>query len=132
VKKIFVTIITLCALTTSACTTAKHVGSVVKADAIECAKQDLGQTVVDAGLSLAYTVAGIIFQGGTDWQADLDKLAATYGPDALACAAKIAGDLFTPPTAGSGAGPSTADALAGPSTRAKQALEKFAHGREVK
>jgi hypothetical protein len=130
VNKIFITIITICALTSSACSTAKHVETVVKDDAIECAKQDLGQTVAAGALSLAMTVANILFEGGTNWQGDLDALAAKYGPDALACAAKIAQDLFHPP-AGSDA-PATTEVLVGPAQRASEALAKYAHGRSVK
>jgi hypothetical protein len=84
-----------------------HAGTIVKNDLIDCGKQDLGQTVKEAGVSLLMTVMGILVQGGTNWRQDLSALGGEYGSDAVSCAAKIAADLFKNATGtdtGSGSG----------------------------
>ena len=94
-------------------------GQIIKNDAIDCAHADLGQTVADMGLSLLMAVATILFQGGSNWQYDLNQLGAKYGPDVISCAAKIAGDLFKMPQEGSGsAAPGTAAGIETPYQRA--------------
>lgn len=77
--------------------------------AIDCGKQDLGQTVATAAVSLIMDVVTIVATGGADWQADLDALGAKFGPDALACAEKVAEAVFrTPLDANAGAAGSAA------------------------
>ena len=109
------------------CSWFSHAATVAKADAIECAKQDLGQTVAGGVESLLLTVVTIVFNGGANWQADLDALAAKFGPETLACCAKVAQDLFS---TGSGS-PSTGLDLDTPAQRAAKALGKYAAGRKV-
>lgn len=102
----------------------QHSGTIIKNDLIDCGRQDLGQTVKEAGVSLLMTVVGILVQGGTNWRQDLSSLGGEYGSDAVSCAVKIASDLFKNATStGSGSGssaPSTADAdLGDPYARAQ-------------
>lgn len=86
--------ISLCALvavvgvaTAPSCAWFKHAGTVVETAAIDCAKQNLGQTVEAVGLTILADVAQIIQAGKDGWQAALDKLGAQYGSDAIQCAA---------------------------------------------
>lgn len=90
----------------------QHSGTIIKNDLIDCGRQDLGQTVKEAGVSLLMTVVGILVQGGTNWRQDLSSLGGEYGSDAVSCAVKIASDLFKNATgtgsdAGSGSGSSS-------------------------
>jgi len=111
------------------CAQAKKDATVVKQDLVECAKQALGQTVVEAGASLLMTVIAIIATSGDNWQADLDALAAKYGADALACATKIASDLFKPaPTLT----PTTGNMNDSPYARSQLALGKYSRGKILK
>lgn len=125
-RKSLITLVTAAAVATSGCSWFKKESTVVKQGVIDCAKQDLGQTIPEAGLSLLMVVAGIIFEGGLNWQADLDKLATKYGPDAVQCAAHIADLMFRTPADGSGA--STAESIETPSNRAS----KYTSGRSFK
>lgn len=100
------------ASTQASCSWLKSEGKTAETAAVACAQQDLGQTVTEAGASLLMTVSSILFNGGTNWMADLTALAAKYGEDAVTCAAHIAEALFQMPSTGSGSGssgPSTAD-----------------------
>lgn len=55
---------------------------------IDCAKQDIGATVTEVGLTILGVVAQIIEAGADNWQTSLDNLGVEYGKDALACAVK--------------------------------------------
>ena len=103
-KKIAATLVCFAVLATSAsCSWFKKEETVVKTDLIDCAKADLGQNVKETGVSLLMTVVAIIASGGTNWSADLSALESKYTTDAVACAEKIAGDLFKSARTGSGA-----------------------------
>ena len=67
----------------------------VEAALINCAKADVGQTVVEVGLTLLADVATIIEGGADGWQAALDQLGAKYGSDAEACAVKAVATVLT-------------------------------------
>src|SRR5262249_3058070 len=116
-----VTAFVLVSLPASAgCSWFKKEAAVAKADIIDCAKQDLGQTVEEAGMSLAMTVAMIIFSAPAGWQDVLHQLEAKYGADAIGGAEKLAGDLFKPPPSTT---PETGEKVESPYDRAKQALD---------
>jgi hypothetical protein len=142
VKKIIAALLTLTiAATPVACTAAKNAGTTAENVAIQCAKQDLGQTWLAAGESVLMFIIATIANGGTNWQSDLDAAAAKYGPDLVACAAQVAAQVFnglgadTGSGAGSGSGsgsaaPVTADIVNGPEQRALAAVAKYAAGRK--
>jgi len=91
--------------------------------AISCAKVDFDQVVGPGGATVLATVAETIATGGEGWLAALDKLAATIGMDAVACATKAVGVVLVahPPTTE----PTTAMKLAG-ADRAREAIVR--HG----
>lgn len=101
------------------CAWFKHEAAVAKADLIDCAKADLGQTVEEAGMSLAMTVAMLVFQAPTGWQDVLHTLEAKYGMEAVACAEKLASDLFKPPPSMT---PQTGEHVESPYDRAQKSL----------
>lgn len=116
--KKLLSLLTVLALAAAGCKNLNTSGA--KQVAIDCAKQDLGKTVTQAGLSLLMTVASILFDGANDWQAKLTTLAEGYGVDAVKCAAKVAEELFRVPTSdsGSGTGISTSQEAESPHDRA--------------
>ena len=119
--KKLITVLTLVAMSASAgCSWFTSETKAAETAAVDCAKQDLGQTVEAVGMSLLLTVSSIIFNGGANWQSDLTALAAKYGADAVTCAASIAETLFKQPTPDAGVGPSTSDSISTPSDRAHQ------------
>ena len=95
-KLISALLITVMLASTASCAWLKSEGSKAQAAAVDCAKQDLGQTVADAGVSLLMAVVAILAAGGSDWRADLTALETKYGADAVACAVKIGESLFRP------------------------------------
>lgn len=105
--------------TLGACTWTKQAAENGKQAAIDCAKQDLGQTVGEAAVSLVMTVVTILATGGTNWEGDLDALGTKYGAEALACAEKTAEAIFRTPVT-----PETGDKLS-----ADQAQLIAAHAR---
>lgn len=106
VKKLLSCLVCVAVMATSAsCSWFQKEETTVKTDLIDCAKQDLGQSVSASGVSLLMTVVAIIATGGADWTADLAALESKYSTDAVSCAEKIASDLFKPST-GSGSGSS--------------------------
>ena len=96
----------------------------VKNTAIDCVKQDLGQTANQAGQSLLMDVVGVLAAGATGWEAQLATLAATFGQDAINCAVTIAEELFRQalPNAGSATVGATDEDLAGAHDRAARYL----------
>lgn len=122
--KKLVSAVTMVALacSTVGCSWFESKAKVAEDDAIACVKADLGQSVEAVGVSLLMTVVSILANGGTDWSANLAALEAKYGKDAIACAEKVAADLFKPTPS---ATPSTSALAAGSAQaylRATQAL----------
>lgn len=98
----------LAATSTTGCAWFQAKETAVKDVLIDCAKQDLGASVAEAGESILLTVIDVIVQGGTDWEKDLSLLEGKYGADALACAEKVAEEIFRPvptPVPAANAGP---------------------------
>lgn len=90
-----------------ACSWWSSKGKPAVAEAIDCAKQDLKQTVKTSGLDVLSEVAGIVLSGGDGWKDTLAQVGAELGRDVLACAVRAARDAFDkdPPAMFSGASP---------------------------
>ena len=86
--RVSMTLVALLALAgVASCAWFQRAGTTVEADAIDCAKQNLGQTVTAAGLTILADVMQIVQAGANGWKQALDNLAAQYGSDAVQCAA---------------------------------------------
>lgn len=129
-----VTALTLIA-NTAGCSWFQNKEAAVKQAAVNCAKQDLGQTVASAGESLLLTVVSIIASGGVNWTADLAALETKYGAEAVECAANIAEALFrTAPVSTSpdaGVAPATGDDDAAAVKAAHDRVEQYLNAKHV-